>query len=98
VEPPAQEERARLGDVLPAAALAELYRAGVPRGYVFGDLGLIEAGGPALDPIEAFADALVGLEDGDRLHAETLRRQLDEGSLFVAEDEEMPGGGAPLSA
>lgn len=98
VEPPGREEQVRLGDALPAAALVELYRAGIPRGYVFGDRGLIEAGGPGSDPIEAFADALAGLEDGDRLHAETLRRQLEEGSLFVEEEEEMPGGGAPLSA
>jgi hypothetical protein len=96
--PPAQEERVRLGDVLPADALAELERVGIPRDYLFGDTGLIEVGGQGSDPIEAFADGLSALEEGDRVFSETLRRQLQEGSLFVEEEEEMPGGGAPLPA
>lgn len=97
VEPPAQEETVRLGDVLPADALAELERTGIPRDYLFGDTGLIEFGGPGSDPIGAFADGLAALEEEDRRYVETLRRQLDEGSLFIEEEDEMPGGGAPVS-
>lgn len=59
------------------------------------DVGAAQRGRIA-DPIEVFADALSALEEGDRIFSETLRRQLEEGSLFVEEEEEMPGGGTPL--
>lgn len=96
VEPPIQDESVKLGDVLPADALAEIERAGIPRDYLFEDSGRIEVDGRIADPIEAFADALSAIEEGDRIFSETLRRQLEEGSLFVEEEEEMPGGGTPL--
>lgn len=95
VEPPAQEEPFQLGDVLLPEVLAELDRVGIPRSYLFEDFGLIET---AANPIGEFADALAALEEEDRQYSETLRRQLGEGSLFIQEDEEMPGGGAPVPA
>jgi hypothetical protein len=95
-EAPALKEPTHLGDVLPPETLALLDRVGLPRGYVVGDLGLIEAGGAAAEyPKEAFVKSLFALEEGDRLYTATLRRQLGEGSLFVGKGEEM-GGGAPL--
>jgi hypothetical protein len=96
VEPLTLEESVRLGDVLPADALAEIERAGIERDYLFGESGLIEVDESAADPIDAFSDALAALEEGDSTFSETLRRQLDEGSLFIEEAEEMPGGGMPL--
>lgn len=96
VEPPTLEESVRLGDVLPADALAEIERTGIERDYLFGVNSMIEVDESAADPIEAFSDALAALEEGDRTFSETLRRQLDEGSLFIEEAEEMPEEGMPF--
>jgi hypothetical protein len=95
-ETPALEKSAHLADVLPSATLAMLDRVGIPRGYAFGDLGLIEARGAAAeDPREAFVNSLFALEEGDRLYTTTLRRQLGEGSLFAGKGYEL-GGGTPF--
>jgi hypothetical protein len=101
VEPLIWEEPLRLGDLLPAEALAELYHAGIPRRLVFdsrSSVPVVERGGSLADPVGTFVEMLWQLENGDRVYAEATARQLEEGGFIVEEEEEMPGGGAPLTA
>ncbi len=100
VEPVVWAESVKLGDVVPESVLAELYRAGIPRPYVFSRRSrarVIEAGGSLEDPVGTLVGQLHELEEGDRLYAEAIRCQREAGSLFV-DGEGMSAGGPPVPA